>query len=265
MSKRSEEQDTEQSSSVSGVIPSNLTDRQLLEMIWSKVEKIDNMIEKMDQFEIRMSASENKIKMLEEEHEELQRGTSFIETEFQTQRQVIDQIKTEMVSKDEFMKLQKEVIDQSNRQRRKNVVFYNVPEGTEGKDCTGYINMLVKKIEENLKIETAHRSPTYDSRKGERENPRPIHALCITRDDRDEILEKAPPYFKDNLVAGKKVFISDDIHPQTRQIHKLLLEKQREFRSKGWLAYIPFRVPRMLKYRPGPRGTHVPLKTFRIE
>ena len=181
MSKRSEEQDIEQS---------NLTDRQLLEMIWSKMEKIDNMIEKMDQFEIRMSASENKIKMLEEEHEELQRGTSFIETEFQTQRQAIDQIKTEMVSKDEFMKLQKEVIDQSNRQRRKNVVFYNVPEGTEGKDCTGYINMLVKKIEENLKIETAHRSPTYDSRKGERENPRPIHALCITRDDRDEILEK---------------------------------------------------------------------------
>ena len=140
-----------------------------------------------------------------------------------------------------------------------------VPEGTEGKDCTGCINMLVKKIEENLKIETAHRSPTYDSRKGERENPRPIHALCITRDDTDEILEKAPPYFKDNLVAGKKVFISDDIHPQTRQIHKLWLEKQREFRSKGWLAYIPFRVPRMLKYRPGPRGTHVPLKTFRIE
>ena len=123
MSKRSEEQDTEQSSSVSGVIPSNLTDRQLLEMIWSKMEKIDNMIEKMDQFEIRMSASENKIKMLEEEHEELQRGTSFIETEFQTQRQAIDQIKTEMVSKDEFMKLQKEVIDQSNRQRRKMSCF----------------------------------------------------------------------------------------------------------------------------------------------
>ena len=123
MSKRSEEQDTEQSSSVSGVIPSNLTDRQLLEMIWSKMEKIDNMIEKMIQFEIRMSASENKIKMLEEEHEELQRGTSFIETEFQTQRQAIDQIKTEISSKDEFMKLQKEVIDQSNRQRRKNVVF----------------------------------------------------------------------------------------------------------------------------------------------
>ena len=48
MSKRSEEQNTEQSSSVSGIIPSNLTDRQLLEMIWSKMEKIDNMIEKMD-------------------------------------------------------------------------------------------------------------------------------------------------------------------------------------------------------------------------
>ena len=109
MSKLGETQNTEQSSSVSGIIPSNLTDRQLLEMIWSKMEKIDNMIEKMDQFEIRMSASENKIKMLEEEHEELQRGTSFIETEFQTQKQAIDQIKTEMVSKDEFMKLQKKL------------------------------------------------------------------------------------------------------------------------------------------------------------
>ena len=55
-----------------------IDDRQLLEMIWSKMKKkIDNTIEKIDQFE--MSASENKIKKFEEEHEELQRGTSFIE------------------------------------------------------------------------------------------------------------------------------------------------------------------------------------------
>ena len=45
-----------------------------------------------------MSPSENKIRMPEEEHEELQRGASFIETAFQTQKQAIDQIKTERMN-----------------------------------------------------------------------------------------------------------------------------------------------------------------------
>ena len=158
-----------------------------------------------------------------------------------------------------------EVINNSNRMRRKNVVFYNIPERVEGDDCTGYINALANKIDESIDIEEAHRSPTYTTNLESGKQPRPIHALCFRRQHRKLILEKGPSFFKENLINDKRISVSDDVHPATRLIHKRLLEKQKEFRQRGWFAFIPWTVPRRLKYRPGPKGSKTPMKTFLLQ
>jgi hypothetical protein len=124
---------------------------------------------------------------------------------------------------------------------------------------------MVREIDTDIQIEVAHRSPTYTLNPELREKPRPIHALCATRADRDTILEKGPKKFKETPIGEKYVYVSDDVHPLTRGIHKRLLHKQREFRDKGWLAYIPWRVPRVLKYRPGPKGSNTGWKTYKIQ
>ena len=121
--------------------------------------------------------------MLDDHFEELHKGTEFIETEFQSQKELISEIKNDMVTKEEFQKLQTEVIDQSNRMRRKNVVFYNIPEGKEKDNCTTtYIRNLVKKIDNNAKIETAHRSPSFGQAFSEKDSPRPTYTciMCYT-------------------------------------------------------------------------------------
>ena len=108
----------------SGVgIPPGLSDRQLLEMIWLKLAKVEQVSEKVDKIDARMSSFESKIVQLEIDCEDLHKGTSFIEHDVQELKQTVSEIKNEMVSKDEFEKLQSEVINNSNRMRRKNVVF----------------------------------------------------------------------------------------------------------------------------------------------
>ena len=89
--------------------------------------------------------------------------------------------------------------------------------------------------------------------------PRLIHALCFTRKDQKKILEEGPAVFKENIVNGNRIYVSYDVYPATREVHKKLLEKQKEYRKKGWYAFIPWKVPRVLKYRPGPKGSMTPV------
>ena len=86
-------------------IPQGVTDRQLLEMIWVKLSSIDNINEKIDCLETRMDSMEEKLAQIETQHEDLHKGTSFIETEFEEQKHSINEIKDEMVSKEEFQKV----------------------------------------------------------------------------------------------------------------------------------------------------------------
>ena len=245
-------------------IPQGVTDRQLLEMIWVKLSSIDNINEKIVCIETRMDSMEEKLAQIETQHEDLHKGTSFIETEFEEQKHSINEIKDEMVSKEEFQKLKYELVDMSNMMRRNKVLFYNIPEKLEGSDCTGYINSLIQKIDCTLEVGTAYRRPIYNSDLSNRDKPRPIHAWCVRKDDRDKILQDGPAIFKENLLDGNRVFVSDDVHPVTREIHKKLLEKQKEFRAKEWMAYIPWKVPRILKYRQGQKGTKAPVKVYKI-
>ncbi len=60
---------------------------------------------------------------------------------------------------------------------------------------------------------------------------------------------------------GNSVYVSDDVEPATREIHRQLVTKMKEFRQQGMLAYIPWSVPRVLKYREHQGGQ---LKTYRV-
>ena len=161
-------------------IPSNLSDRQLLEMIWIKVQPIDSLTEKIDSFDSRISDLENRVQLAENQCEDLHRGTEFIEIEYENLKEEINYIKNNMVSKEGFRKLKQEMIDMSNRMRRKNLVFYNVPKGSLGESCTGFITDLAKKVNNDIVIETAHRSPTYDANAANRTNPRPYSMFCVS-------------------------------------------------------------------------------------
>ena len=189
------------------------------------------MTEKIDSFDSRINDLENRVQLAENHCEDLHRGTEFIEIKYENLKEEMNYLKNNMVSKEEFRKLKQEMIDMSNRMRRQNLVFYNVPEGSEGESCTGFITDLARKVNSDIVIETAHRSPTYDANAANRTNPRPIHALCLKRDDKDAILEKGPKVYRkdENKINGKQV-LSDDVHPVTISN---LWKNRRNFRKEA--------------------------------
>ena len=106
-----------------------------------------------------------------------------------------------MVSKEELAAIENELIDQSNRSRRNNIVLYNVPEGEEKGDVLGFVQDLIKNvIKLDEEIEVAHHT------KSDKEGPWLIHARCLRRDSRNKILLAAPKAIK-NMNWVRKMFI----------------------------------------------------------
>ena len=248
---------------------SQMSDRQLLELISKKVSVMD---EKLNSIVGRIDKVENEVSELQTHVEELDRGVSFIETEFQEQKSKIDKFGEEFVTKKEIDSIKKEVIDSSNRSRRNNIVLYNVPEGEESEiGCAEYVTKFLKEtigMDPVPDIEVAHRSgKRYQQNENENGTqssgyPRRIHARCFRCPDRDTILESAAKVLKDK---DTNIFITDDIHSYTREVHKELVTIMKDMRSKNWFAYIPWSVPRVIKYRNTPPGTRGQLKTYRLK
>ena len=68
---------------------------------------------------------------------------------------------------------------------------------------------------------------------------------------------------KDVRIRGKRIGISDDVHKETREEHRKLMIRVRKMREEGKFAYIPNSVPRLIKYKDGPKSAPGPLKTLR--
>ena len=68
--------------------------------------------------------------------------------------------------KEKLEELENEVEELSNRSRRINLVFYNVPEKAEGQECAEFIqdfiatHMGLETLCGHVEIERAHRTPT---------------------------------------------------------------------------------------------------------
>ena len=245
------------------------TDRQLLEKI---CRKVDDMDIKINSFVLRIEKVEENVMHVQSQVDELDRGVSAIETEFQEQRQKLNKIPEEYVSKKDFELARKEIIDLSNRSRRKNIILHNVPEGEEEDiGCEEFVQKFLSDVvgmDPVPPVEVAHRSgKKVGSRESEEDGserstyPRKITVRCVKRQDKNRILEAAV-----NALKGheKNYFITDDIHPYTRNVHNQLVTVMKDMRQKNWFAYIPWTVPRVIKYRSGPRGTPGRLKTYRL-
>ena len=169
----------------------------------------------------------------------------------------------------------KEVIDLSNRSRRNNVLLYNVPEGEEKKsgNCLTYAEHFLENVLEMdpvPKLEVAHRSGVrrvsskatdglLQAKDSTKPQPRMMVLKCVYRDDRDRILEAGSKKLKES-----KYYLTDDLHPETRKIHNKLVPIMKEMRKKGYLAFIPWTVPRLIKYKDSPKGTPGPIKVYRL-
>ena len=82
---------------------SNMSNRQLIEIIWEKVTDMGNNLKS---FVERTDNVEKKVTKLQNHMEDIDQGVSFIETEFQEQKDKIAKVKEESVSKKVFRKNQ---------------------------------------------------------------------------------------------------------------------------------------------------------------
>ena len=139
--------------------------------------------------------------------------------------------------------------------------MHNVPEGEEDDiGCGEFVQKFLSDVGMNLvpPTEVAHRSgkkagsTESDEDGSERSTyPRNITVRCVTRQDKNRILETAV-----NALKGreKHYFITDDIHSCARNAHNQLVsyEVMKDMRQ------------RVRKYRSGPHGTPGCLKTYRL-
>ena len=133
-----------------------------------------------------------------------------------------------------------------------------MPKGEEKGDVLGFVQDLIKNvIKLDEEIEVAHHT------KSDKEGPWLIHARCLRRDSRNKILLAAPKAIKAHELGKKNVYINDDLHPETRQQHWLLHSKMKEMREKHYLAFIPWSLPRVIRYKEIPKSVKGSLKTYK--
>ncbi|CAH3017169.1 unnamed protein product [Porites evermanni] len=98
--------------------------------------------------------------------------------------------------------LEREAEDLCSRSRRNNLVFYNIPEKSEGDNCVAFIqgfiasHMGLETLFGYVEIERAHRTPTQLNKN--RKSPRPIHVAFLKYTDKTKILANAAVRLKDN-------------------------------------------------------------------
>lgn len=211
-----------------------LSDRQILEML---VAKVDQTLRKLDTMESQMKVFDTRL-------QDLENGVSFMEQEYEHQKDAIKQLE-ETVSKVSVEQINKKLTDLENYTRRNNVVIRNLPEGSEKEEgCQAFVERFVKEnLELNIEIEVAHRTPGYRT-----DRTRIIHARCLRRGDREKILQSSKK-LKGKKFGGNSVYITDDVNEATRKQEKKLLEKVKELRQEGKIAFMPYSTPRVVKYK----------------
>ena len=241
------------------------SEKEMLKDIWLKLPVLDKLSEKMDKLGERVDGIEEKIASLEVQNQDMESGVSNLEMD-------VEEIKGSLATKagtSEITEVKRLIVDLVNRNKRNNVVLHNVPEGAEGSniDCTGLVHTFLRDtmgIPQAMEIERAHRTP-MTSRPGTSDanaKPRPIHVRFLRYRDREVMLKTSTQ--KRNLeIRGKRIFISDDVHKDTREQHRRLMKKVKEMREKGNFAFIPWSVPRVIKYKEGGKDVAGVLKTMR--
>ena len=164
--------------------------------------------------------------------------------------------------------IDRKIDDLTNRSKRNNLVFWNVPEGDEKeKGCVQFIedflenHMKISDVSEIL-IQKAHRSPlSFNPQKqqlsgsqSKKPSPRPIHVRFVNEADKDYILRRAPSILKNNPYGLKRasIIITDDVSEKVRMDRKILREKELPAILKlpgVKVAFVAFMVPARIQYK----------------
>ena len=238
--------------------------------IWMKIPLLETVSTNLDKLCRRTDKLEQEVSEITQQTSELETGLSHIETEQEELKAALEK----KVDKTAFEKLENQMVDMVNRSKRNNIMLHNVPESAEGNttDCTNLVHSFLKDsldINQAMEIERAHRTPMMAPKRvsganagGPPTRPRPIHIKFLRYRDRERVL-KAAINKRDNKIGENRVYVSDDIHPTTREQHRRLFKKVKQLREEGHFAFIPWSVPRVIKYKEGGKNNPGPLKTIR--
>lgn len=145
-------------------------------------------------------------------------------------------------------------------------MLYNLPEGVEGEnkldvsDFVKYFILNTLNLTGTFEIE---RPPMKRNLYSSFKHPRPIHINFLRHTDRNKVLNSGKN-LKGKLIKGSKIWISDDVHPQTRNEQASLMQKVKKLRNEGKFAFIPFSVPRVIKFKESD-AVDEPLKTLSMQ
>ena len=246
-------------------------DNTILQQILNKLSVLDEVKSKVDQILLRVEKIETNVQHLNDEVVDLTNAMSHMEQDMNDMQEKVRCLDKTKAESSHVQKINADLIDLSNRSRRNTVIIHNIPEGSEA-DETGYWPKFASTFFESymklvgtgpgnsLLVERAHRQPMGPPRRGQN-RPRPIHVKLVLTEDRNNILSSAKN-LKNNHYKGNNIVLTDSLHPETLKIHKQLVAKKKELTNEGMWAYIPFKVPRVLKYKDP--TTNQPWQTYTV-
>ena len=198
--------------------------------LWQRLDDIESRLSKVDVLEADIT-------LLKSENEDMKKTVGLLEDK-------VEKCAGQFVAVEEFGLWKGKCVDLENRLRRNNVVIYNLPEGTEGKETGGYCTDYVQKfIYENMgfevSVERAHRTPMSVSAEklATAKRPRPIHVMFRHFMDKDRVIRNAATTFKGKVFDGRKIFVEHDLNEEIRSARKSKLTRFKELRKKGNRAF----------------------------
>lgn len=173
----------------------------------------------------------------------------------------LDSLENRMEEKDDQIEILKSKVHHLEMEARsRNVMIHNLPE-TEDRNLNKNVSTILGKIG-TYTIDTAQRLGKY---MGKENNPRPILVKMATTTARNHILRYSNA-IKSEKFLGEKVFITDHVSQETLEQQRNLQQVMHHIRNNGGYAFIPYTVPREIKYQLGPKPTceadKKPLQTY---
>ena len=199
----------------------------LLEKLSKKLDEMNATQERHhEELCNKLAGLEQKTTTLATDLKELKEGLQSLQNDLADVKQDVET----KVDKAHILELENRITDLQNRSRRNNIVFWNVPEGSEKNTfMVEFVkrSLLIDHMKldgaENIEIMRAHRTPTAIRRDASK--PRPIHVYLLKYTDRQYILANAAKCLKENQCDGSSLYISDDVTKDVREQRKQLKEK----------------------------------------
>ncbi|XP_038061921.1 uncharacterized protein LOC119732469 [Patiria miniata] len=228
--------------------------------------KLDKILQSLDNMGVRLSTLEasyqqtnHRVDINSKEIDDLKTSVEMVEGNCRSLKDLIDN--RSQCNHLEFNKLDDQIDDLQNRNRRNNIVIHGIPESAgNGQSCEEFIGKFLAdhmKLDggSEIEIERAHRTPGHrppSTGPNQRQRPRLIHCKLLRYTDRQHIIKNAARHLKNNPFQGSNIFISDDVTQRIREQRRRLREQHLQSirqDSRVQFAYIPMSVPAVISYK----------------